>query len=98
MKKQMAWLSVLVSILTVVFAVQYAQENMGALIFAGGGEGEFNDFRISLCADGKTMYGWGNKNLSLESIDYGCFNSQGSKIAGVENINDCRVAACRLGY
>lgn len=92
----MAWLWVLVSILIVVFTVQYTQENMGALIFAGGEE--FNEFNISVCSNGKTIYGWGNKNVGREPVDYGCFNAEGQKIAGVETAEVCRAAACRLGY
>lgn len=92
----MAWLWVLAGILLVVFVVQYAQENAGALIFAGSGE--FNEFAVSACADGKTIYGWGNKNIGMESVDFGCFNSEGQKIAGVETADDCRAAVCRLGY
>lgn len=87
------WLTV--GVLMITFVLFYFQQLAKPLIFASGQSSSL--FIIGACSAPKNnvIFGWGNRAVGQDSLEFGCFDAAAGKIVDVGSLEECRAAVCR---
>lgn len=87
---------ILAALMITSFTLLYRQ-NLPPASFFVSAQQESSDYFIVFSCPGITgkTYGWGNRSVgSGLGAELGCFNSKGSRVAGIHSLQECRTLMC----